>query len=606
MVISRFPALFGKYILLDRVASGGMAEVFRAKAMGAEQFERLVAIKCMLPQLVSDQHFTSMFIDEAKLAAQLNHANIVQIYELGRLKERLYIAMELIQGNDLRHVIQRAASLGIPVPKGFATYVLSKAAGGLDFAHRRAGINGAPLNLVHRDVSPQNILVSYDGEVKMVDFGIAKAEVRATETQAGVLKGKFAYMAPEQIMGEPVDRRADIFALGSVLFETLTGQRLFTGETDISLLENVRSAVLPDLETVLPPNSAELRRILEHTVTRHAADRYNYASEFADDLEALLNEDGVIFGHKRAAAFMQSLYVEEIAGQAEKIRNYAAITAEQCVAILGKEEDLVSDGPAPQPTVSLGSLQMRVQREQAEGGAGTQTPLAIGPAEASPAPAAAPAPGGERRSTTGAYLVQPGEDPYTVMFRPPNKLTKGKGRGNYTSGGSQLPGGGGQIRRAGEHTSESSNPLLARQTQQRKRRIAALASVLMLALLATAGQFLVPGKWALLLQGPQKTASEAVSSPLKGRTSLGAPPAAEPANALPTGPAGYLQLRAASRNRGMVQVDGHSLGMLPLPPLRLSVGRHRIEVKEDGEEARRKSVVIQRHHTQRAPCRLDF
>jgi serine/threonine protein kinase len=142
MLISRFPALFGKYILLDRVNAGGMAEVFRAKVTGAERFERLVAIKCMLPQLMADKHFISMFIDEAKLAAQLTHANIVQIYELGRLGQRLYIVMELIAGRDLRHIIRSAKQAQIPIPQGFAAYVLSKAAAGLDFAHRKLAVDG--------------------------------------------------------------------------------------------------------------------------------------------------------------------------------------------------------------------------------------------------------------------------------------------------------------------------------------------------------------------------------------------------------------------------------------------------------------------------------
>ncbi|RYF08106.1 MAG: serine/threonine protein kinase, partial [Deltaproteobacteria bacterium] len=203
-------------MLLDRINAGGMAEVFRAKMTGAEQFERYLAIKCMLPQLLADEHFIGMFIDEAKLASQLSHANIVQIYELGRQHERLYIAMELVQGRDLRHVIRLARARGLALPQGFAAYVISRAAAGLDFAHRKQGVDGRPLQLVHRDVSPQNILVSYDGEVKVVDFGIAKAEARATETQAGVLKGKFAYMSPEQVRGDDIDRRADIFALGSV------------------------------------------------------------------------------------------------------------------------------------------------------------------------------------------------------------------------------------------------------------------------------------------------------------------------------------------------------------------------------------------------------
>jgi eukaryotic-like serine/threonine-protein kinase len=189
-----------------------------------EEFQRLVAIKCMLPALVQDQQFTTMFVDEAKLASQLAHANVVQIYELGRINERLYIAMELINGRDLRHVIKVAKQQNKPVPLGFASYVVAKAAEGLDAAHRKAGIDGRPLNLVHRDVSPQNILVSYDGEVKVVDFGIAKAAKQVHFTVAGETKGTPAMMAPEQRVGEQVDVRADVYSVAAVGYELVTGQ----------------------------------------------------------------------------------------------------------------------------------------------------------------------------------------------------------------------------------------------------------------------------------------------------------------------------------------------------------------------------------------------
>ena len=165
-------------------------------------------------------------VHDVRVAELRRHANVVQIYELGRMDKQLFIAMELIEGRDLRHLIRRIHASGAKVPVGFAAYVISKAAEGLDFAHRKHGVDGRPLNLVHRDVSPQNILVSYDGEVKVVDFGIAKAEVRDTQTRAGVLKGKFAYMAPEQAQGLPVDHRADIFAVGVILHEALVGQML--------------------------------------------------------------------------------------------------------------------------------------------------------------------------------------------------------------------------------------------------------------------------------------------------------------------------------------------------------------------------------------------
>lgn len=326
MVATQFPARFGKYILLDRVNSGGMAEVYRAKVMGVENFERLVAIKCMLPSLLADSQFTAMFIDEAKLASQLNHANIVHIYELGKLNDRLYIAMELVNGHDLRHLIRTSSQLKKPLPISFVAYIIFKASEALDFAHRKIGNDGEPLNLVHRDVSPQNILVSYDGQVKIVDFGIAKATARTTETQTGILKGKFGYMAPEQLRGEETDRRIDIFALGICLYEGITGKRLFSGESDLAILEQIRDGKLPDFKKEIPGCPEELLQVLERALAQDVNQRYQYASELAEDLEQLLIEDRSIFGAKRAAQVMQSLYSAEILRLSEDLRRFAEVT----------------------------------------------------------------------------------------------------------------------------------------------------------------------------------------------------------------------------------------------------------------------------------------
>ncbi len=326
MSVTRFPSRFGKYILLDRINSGGMAEVYRAKVTGVEGFQRLVAIKCMLPQLVEDAQFTNMFIDEAKLAAQLTHPNIVQIHELGRIGERLYIAMELVSGHDLRHIVRTTQRLGMSLPPAFALYVIAKAAEALDFAHRKASMDGSPLNLVHRDVSPQNILISYDGDVKVVDFGIAKASARATETQAGTIKGKFSYMAPEQVTGDEVDRRADIFSLGAVLYEALSGQRLFSGESDMSILDKVARVDITPVKEFVAAGHPELMGLFNKTLARAPANRYGYASELAEDLEPLLIDKQRIFSAKSARAFMQMLYADDITFLAERMRDYANIT----------------------------------------------------------------------------------------------------------------------------------------------------------------------------------------------------------------------------------------------------------------------------------------
>jgi serine/threonine protein kinase len=220
------PVPFGKYTLLERISVGGMAEVFRAKTFGVEGFERLVAVKRILPNIAEDKEFIRMFVDEAKLAVQLNHANIAQITDLGVVDGSYYIALEHVHGRDLRSVFERARSQNEAMPVAHACYVAMKVCEGLDYAHNKRDASGGEISLVHRDVSPQNVLVSFEGEIKLIDFGIAKAVGTSINTKSGVLRGKLGYMSPEQVRGLPVDRRSDVFSCGIVLYEMLTGERL--------------------------------------------------------------------------------------------------------------------------------------------------------------------------------------------------------------------------------------------------------------------------------------------------------------------------------------------------------------------------------------------
>ena len=229
-VSSSGPDQFGQYEVLERIASGGMAELSKARRSGVEGFQKIVAIKKILPHLADNDEFITMFADEAKLAAQLNHPNIVHIFDLGKIEAGGYfIAMEFVDGRDLRSLLQSARDFGTPLPVPLAVYIASKIAAALDYAHRRRDGEGRELNIVHRDVSPANILISYEGDIKLCDFGIAKAASKASETQSGALKGKVQYMSPEQAWGRPLDRRSDIFSLGCVLFEMLAEQKLFRG-----------------------------------------------------------------------------------------------------------------------------------------------------------------------------------------------------------------------------------------------------------------------------------------------------------------------------------------------------------------------------------------
>jgi eukaryotic-like serine/threonine-protein kinase len=321
------PIPFGRYLLLDRINIGGMAEVWRGKSFGAGGFERLVAIKRILPNIAEDDEFIAMFQDEAKISVQLTHANICQIYELNRIAQSLYIAMEYVPGKDLRSIFDRARKKGEPPPVPLVCYVIGKLCEGLDYAHRKKDSYGRDLNIVHRDVSPQNVLISFEGEVKVIDFGIAKAAGKVTKTQAGILKGKFGYMSPEQIRGLPLDRRSDVFAIGVCLYELLTGERLFVGDSDFAVLEKVRKA------EVLPPSTYNRRipEALEKIVLRALAKdvnaRYQYASELGDDLQRFLITSDSIFSRKDLMQYMKSTFAEEVDREKVRLAEYAEVKA---------------------------------------------------------------------------------------------------------------------------------------------------------------------------------------------------------------------------------------------------------------------------------------
>src|SRR5258707_11600051 len=228
--------------MLEKLATGGLGEVWKARMRGVKGFQKIVVIKKILPHLSDNQDFIEMFVDEAKLAAQLNHNNIIHIYDLGKIQSSYYIAMEYIDGDDLKNILKTAQERDQPLSIEIALFAASKIAAALDYAHRKHDFEGKEMGLVHRDVSPQNVLISQEGDIKLCDFGIAKAASKASHTQAGALKGKLQYMSPEQAWGRAIDRRSDIFALGAVLFEMLTNRKLFTGENEMSILEQVREA----------------------------------------------------------------------------------------------------------------------------------------------------------------------------------------------------------------------------------------------------------------------------------------------------------------------------------------------------------------------------
>jgi serine/threonine protein kinase len=322
----RQPIPFGKYYLLERVNVGGMAEVFKAKATGVEGFERMVAVKRILPSIAEDEEFITMFIDEAKIAVQLTHANVAQIFDLGKVDDSYFIALEYVHGKDLRAIFNRGRARGEQIPVPMACYVIMKLCEGLDYAHNKRDAAGQFLNLVHRDVSPQNILVSHEGEVKIIDFGIAKAAGKAGHTQAGILKGKFGYMSPEQVQGLEIDRRSDVFGVGICLYELLTGERLFVGESDFATLEKVRNV------DIMPPSTynrrvpEELEQIVLKALARDRENRHQTAMQLHDELQGFMYSSGNFFGRRDLSMYMHRAFGDEIERESTRDQEYAALS----------------------------------------------------------------------------------------------------------------------------------------------------------------------------------------------------------------------------------------------------------------------------------------
>ena len=298
---------YGQYALLERVAVGGMAEVFRAKRKGVEGFEKVVAVKRILPHLSSNKDFVDMFIAEAKMVASLSHPGIAQMFDLGKIGDSYYIAMEFVEGRDLRTVLTHARDRDRVMGVDLAALIAAKVGAALEYAHRHRDENGKELHIVHRDVSPQNILVSRDGEVKLVDFGIARAATKASHTDSGSLRGKIHYMSPEQAWGKPLDNRSDIFSLGSVFFEMLTGHSLVSGNSQMSILERVRKAEFIAPSSLNPSVPIELEAVVTRALQKDPVERYQNASEMLLDLDTYLRRRPAV-GPAELAAFVRDLF----------------------------------------------------------------------------------------------------------------------------------------------------------------------------------------------------------------------------------------------------------------------------------------------------------
>lgn len=341
------PVQYGKFLLLERIARGGMAELCRAKIIGSQGFEKLIAIKKILPHLADQEDFVSAFIDEARLAAFLHHRNIVQIFDFGEMAGGYFISMEYLSGKPLRTLMNFAGKSDARLPLGMVLFIVAEICTGLDYAHNLKNFSGEPLGIVHRDIGPQNIFMTYDGQVKIIDFGIARATSHNTVTTVGSLKGKIAYMSPEQASGKEIDHRSDIFSVGIILYELVTGKHLYTAEDSgqqLALAADCRFVPVRELDASLPPL---LYEILDKALARKPDDRYQTTGELWADLERCAKETEAFATAKELALFMAQFFKADMEHEEAALRQ--AVSVELPLA----DEVLDSEISSLEPTVLL-------------------------------------------------------------------------------------------------------------------------------------------------------------------------------------------------------------------------------------------------------------
>ncbi len=305
------------YRVTERLESGGMAEVFRGESTSLAGFKRQVAIKRVLPHLASNEKFIRMFLDEARLSARLTHANIVQVFDIGHVENTYFIVMEFIDGVNLKAVVEYVRTHKKPFPLPLAVHIMIKVCEGLQYAHEATDTDNKNLNIVHRDISPPNVLISKKGEVKIVDFGLAKAAHSVEKTEPGVVKGKFSYLAPETAMGEEADPQADLFAVGIMLWELLAGRKLFQGDTDYQTVKMVQQAVVPPIRTINASVPEELDKILRKALAKNKADRYRTSEQMSEELAEFL----LLHRLKATASDLSKLVVDVMNDRAATARH---------------------------------------------------------------------------------------------------------------------------------------------------------------------------------------------------------------------------------------------------------------------------------------------
>jgi serine/threonine-protein kinase len=377
---TRLPRSFGRYLLFDFVGKGGMAEIYLARQKTDLGATRLCVVKQILPALAGDPQFSDMLVHEAKLAARLNHANVVQVFDLGRADERLFIAMEYVEGFDLNDLLKRCARAKVPMPFELAVHVLREALRGLDYAHRRADDAGAPLGIVHRDVSPSNLLLSFEGEVKVCDFGIAHANdalfTSGQHEMDEALRGKAGYMSPEHARGEGIDARGDVFAAGIILWELASGRRLYRVDGGrVTLLEQARAAEVPELPKRGLPQEAQLQSIVSKALSKEKDARYASAGAMLRDLEGYAASARLMTSPLQLGDWLERTFGEEIL-EKRRARERAAAALERGAPVVVQpiaQATAVAPTPAPPPVapstsgpVALGTVDLGPPSSQAK------------------------------------------------------------------------------------------------------------------------------------------------------------------------------------------------------------------------------------------------
>ncbi|EYF07336.1 serine/threonine protein kinase [Chondromyces apiculatus] len=340
-----------RYRVIEKLASGGMAEVFLAESAGIEGFKKQVAIKRVLPALSEKKRFIAMFLDEARLSAHLSHSNVAQVFDIGVGDNAYFIVMEYVDGADLKAIIEWMKKSGRPIPTEAAVYIAAKICEGLTYAHELKGSDGQPLRVVHRDMSPPNVLLTKFGEVKIVDFGLAKATSQLEKSEAGIIKGKYSYLSPEAAEGLDLDHRADIFAVGIILWEMLTGKRLFAGESDFQTVKLVQKAEVPLASASNKGVPAEIDQIITRSLARERDKRYASAREFGKDLWDFLFRfgrsvsafdiaelvRGAMSMRKRAPASAQASLIDKLIE--ETLLEFTSLQSEEEKSLVGVPEE---------------------------------------------------------------------------------------------------------------------------------------------------------------------------------------------------------------------------------------------------------------------------